>query len=202
MCQILVPLFLIFPLTNSLWLCIFPLSKHLTDESCLSVFLGISSVAKFSRIHSLFVFIHDPGFTHLGDVGVHTDITAEIIKNRIKMLKYLYFLRLLMRKTDIFVQCFIEYYNQLICRVFKINYLNLTSLNLLMGESNSSILRNKVVRLQNKLAQGQLPSKQQSWKQIQIYFMLWSTFLIIERALASYEGFRFQFFLLGNRGVL
>lgn len=29
-----------------------------------------------------------------------------------------------------------------------------------MGESNSSILQNKVVRLQNKLAQGQLPSKQ------------------------------------------
>lgn len=76
------------------------------------------------------------------------------------MIKYLYFLRLLMRKKDIFVYCFIEYYDQLICRVFKINYLSLTSLNLLMGESNSSILWNKVVRLQNRLAQGQSPSKQ------------------------------------------
>lgn len=62
---------------------------------CLCV-LGISLVAKFSRIHSPLVLRCYPGFIHLGYMGVHINITTE---NHIRMLKYnLYFLRLPKKK--------------------------------------------------------------------------------------------------------
>lgn len=136
----------------------------------LIFFKNVPSTCSFVPYFPLDVVHYPPSFMHLVYVGTQTNISTGITENHVKMLNYNSYLLWLLRKRHICLEIYwVLTMNQLICKVFRINCLNVISLNSPVKEASGPIYRIEEWDYRNALAQGQLISSR-SKRQIQHFY--------------------------------